>query len=75
MSKKRIALIILTAGLGLGVIRSVSNQVIFVLSSEPKTEITQKNTDVSKAISLETAASILAFGLAGFCLASSRKKA
>lgn len=74
MSKKRIALIILTVGLGLGVVRAVANQIVFELTSAPKAEVIQKNTEVSKAISLETATSILAFGLAGFCVANSRKK-
>ncbi len=74
MSKKRIALFVLTIGLGLGVVRAIANQIVFELTSETRTEMTEKKADTSKAIDLETATSILAFGLAGFSTANSRKK-
>lgn len=74
MTKKGIAMLVLTIGLGLGVVRAVGNQIAFDYVWETKPEAIEKKSDASKIISLETATSILAFGLAGFCMTNSRKK-
>gem|GEM_PF-5067191 len=67
-------MLVLTIGLALGVVRAIGNQIAFEYVWKSKSVKVENKSFASKVISLETASSIMAFGLAGFCISNSRKK-